>query len=323
MKYTFTEFTKDDIPVFSEWLKDKNIKKHIFIEDVQVYRMQSENNSDYRMFSVYRDSELVAHFSGERCGRYVSVCLIVKPKLHGKGIGAAVIREAALQSRKLFGDADGFTAHIFNDNPASKRCFEKAGFELHEKTDEDERIYRYTLREERTMNEVTKKMLERRSVRKYTDKVPSDEVIGEIINAGTYAASGMNRQDTIIVAIKNRNIRDELARDNASFMGSDRDPFYGAPVVLVVLARKSCPTGIYDGSLVMANLMLAAHSLGVSSCWIHRAKETFEMPKWKQWLRSIGAEGEYEGIGNCILGYCDGEYPTAQSRKEGRVFIAE
>ncbi len=173
------------------------------------------------------------------------------------------------------------------------------------------------------MNEFTKKLCERRSVRKYTDKMPSAEIIDEIIKAGTYAASGMNRQDTIIVAIKDKKIRDELARDNAAIMAWDRDPFYGAPVILVVLASKDCPTGIYDGSLVMGNLMNAAHALGVSSCWIHRAKETFEMPKWKEWLKSIGVKGEYEGIGNCILGYCDGEYPETLPRKDGRVFIAE
>lgn len=173
------------------------------------------------------------------------------------------------------------------------------------------------------MNEFTKKLCERRSVRRYTDKMPPAEVIDEIIKAGTYAPSGMNRQETIIVAIKDKKIRDELAHDNAAVMGSPNDPFYGAPIVLVVLAKKSCFTGIYDGSLVMGNLMNAAHALGVSSCWIHRAKETFEMPKWKEWLKGLGADGEYEGIGNCILGYCDGEYPATPDRKDGRVFIAE
>ncbi len=175
---------------------------------------------------------------------------------------------------------------------------------------------------ESAMNEIIKAMTTRRSIRTYSDRIPSPEIIDEIIAAGLYAPSGMNRQDTIIVAITDKAVRDRLARDNASFMGSDRDPFYGAPVVLVVLAKKSCPTGIYDGSLVMSNLMLAAHSLGVSSCWIHRAKETFEMPEWKGWLASLGVEGDYEGIGNCILGYCNGNYPGDIPRKEGRAFKA-
>ena len=163
----------------------------------------------------------------------------------------------------------------------------------------------------------------RRSVRKYKSEAVPREVIEQIVEAGTYAASGMNRQQTIIVAITDREIRDRLAKDNAAVMGRDSDPFYGAPAVLVVLAAADCPTGIYDGSLVMGNLMLAAHALGVDSCWIHRAKETFEMPAWKQYLKDLGVEGEYVGIGNCILGYRDTEYPTASERKENRVFFSE
>ena len=102
-------------------------------------------------------------------------------------------------------------------------------------------------------------------------------------------------------------------------MGRPGDPFYGAPVVLVVLADKSCPNHVYDGSLVMGNLMLAAHALGVGSCWVHRAREEFERPEGRALLRSLGLEGEYEGIGHCVLGYVDGPYPQAKPRKEGWV----
>ena len=101
---------------------------------------------------------------------------------------------------------------------------------------------------------------------------------------------------------------------------TDGDPFYGAPAVLVVLADKSCPTYLYDGSLVMENLMLAAHSLGLGSCWIHRAKETFERAEGKAILASLGIEGDYEGIGNCIIGYPD-KLPAPQSpRKENYIY---
>ena len=164
---------------------------------------------------------------------------------------------------------------------------------------------------------------DRRSIRKYKSEAVPREIIEEIVDAGLYAASGMNRQQTIVVAITDKETRDRLAKDNASIMGRDGDPFYGAPAVLVVLAAADCFTGIYDGSLVMGNLMLAAHSLGVDSCWIHRAKETFEMPQWKQFLKDLGVEGDYVGIGNCILGYRDMEYPQAPERKEKRVFFAE
>ena len=164
---------------------------------------------------------------------------------------------------------------------------------------------------------------DRRSIRKYKSEAVPREIIEKIVDAGLYAASGMNRQQTIVVAITDKETRDRLAKDNASIMGRDGDPFYGAPTVLVVLAAADCFTGIYDGSLVMGNLMLAAHSLGVDSCWIHRAKETFEMPQWKQFLKDLGVEGDYIGIGNCILGYRDMEYPQAPERKEKRVFFAE
>ena len=99
-----------------------------------------------------------------------------------------------------------------------------------------------------------------------------------------------------------------------------RDRFYGAPVVLIVLGQKDCPTHVYDGSLVMGNLMLAAHELGVGSCWIHRAKEEFETEFGKELLKSLGIEDEYEGIGHCVLGYPEGDYLKAPERKENRVF---
>ena len=106
-------------------------------------------------------------------------------------------------------------------------------------------------------------------------------------------------------------------------MGSDSDPFYGAPVVLIVLADKKIPTHVYNGSLVMGNLMLAAHSLGIGSCWIHRAKEEFERTEGQEILESLGIEGDYEGIGHCVLGYVDGEYPKASERKENWAYYID
>ncbi len=160
----------------------------------------------------------------------------------------------------------------------------------------------------------------RRSVRKYkSDPVPQ-ELLDKIIEAGLYAPSGMGRQATIIISVTNKEVRDKLSKLNAKIMGTDSDPFYGAPAVLIVLAKKDCPTGIYDGSLVMQNLMLAAHELGLGSCWIHRAKEEFDMPEGKEILNSLGIDGEYEGIGHCIIGYADGDAPAPAERKENRVF---
>ena len=166
-------------------------------------------------------------------------------------------------------------------------------------------------------------MLTRRSIRKIkSDMIPKD-IIEKIIEAGTYAATGMNRQSPVIIAVTNKELRDRLSAQNAKIMGSDMDPFYNAPVVLIVLANKAMPTYIYDGSLVMGNMMLAAHSLGLGSIWIHRAKEESEREDYKELLKSLGVEGEWEGIGHCAVGYVDGDFPSAPPRKDKRVFWVE
>ena len=161
----------------------------------------------------------------------------------------------------------------------------------------------------------------RRSTKKYKTEMPEISKIDKIIEAGLYAPSGRNRQGAIIIAVTDKEIRDRLSAANAAVLGASTDPFYGAPAVLVVLADKSVNTSVYDGSLVMENMMLAAHALGLGSCWIHRAREVFDMPEWREWLKSIGVEGEYEGVGNCIVGIPESEsFPEPLPRREGRVF---
>ena len=169
-------------------------------------------------------------------------------------------------------------------------------------------------------SEVLKVICERRSVRSYKSAPVPQELIEQVVKAGTYAATGMNRQSPIILAVTNREMRDKLSKMNADVMGSDKDPFYGAPVVLVVLADKSVPTYVYDGSLVMGNMMLAAHTLGLGSCWIHRAKQEFDSPEGKEILAQLGITGDYEGIGHCILGYPEGGLPAEKPRKENYVY---
>ncbi|MCR4751582.1 MAG: nitroreductase [Eubacterium sp.] len=171
------------------------------------------------------------------------------------------------------------------------------------------------------MNVTIREMEKRRSIRKYKAELPAKEDLDLIVEAGLYAASGMGRQSPIILVVTQKEMRDKLAEANRRILGAPEgvDPFYGAPAVLVVLANKADPTGIYDGSLVMGNMMLAAHTLKLGSCWIHRAKEEFETDEYKQLLQDLGVEGEYEGIGHCIIGYAD-EEPEAAPRKEGRVF---
>ncbi len=173
------------------------------------------------------------------------------------------------------------------------------------------------------MSEVINNMKTRRSIRKYKPDMVPEDVLNRIIGAGTYAATGMGKQSPIIIAVTNKEIRDKFSKMNAEIMGVDSDPFYGAPVVLIVLADKARPTYVYDGSLVMGNLMLAAHAEGIGSCWIHRAKEEFESAEGKAFLKSLGIEGDYEGIGHCVLGYVDGEEPKAMPRKENYVYCVK
>lgn len=172
------------------------------------------------------------------------------------------------------------------------------------------------------MNEVLERMKERRSVRKYKPDMVPQEIIDQIIEAGLYAASGKGEQAAIVIQVTNKELRDKIAKMNQEIGGWEDgfDPFYGAPVILIVLGRKDWPTHVYDGSLVMGNLMLAAHDFGIGSCWIHRAKEEFDSQWGKDLLKSLGIEGDYEGIGHCALGYADGETPKAAARKENRVF---
>ena len=180
------------------------------------------------------------------------------------------------------------------------------------------------------MNEVIQSMIRRRSIRKYKADAVPEKLLSQIVEAGLYAASGMGRQSSIIAVVTEKTLRDRLAEMNCA-IGREKgfpwpegfDPFYGAPAILIVLAKKDVSTRVYDGSLVMGNLMLAAHSLGLGSIWIHRAKEEFETPQGQEFLRKLGISGEWEGIGHCAVGYMDGELPPPPPRNGGRVFWAK
>lgn len=180
------------------------------------------------------------------------------------------------------------------------------------------------------MNETIQTLKSRRSVRNFSDKPVEKDLIEKIIDAGLWAPSGMGKQAPIILAVTNKELRDRLSAMNADIMraagrgpAEGFDPFYGGPVVLVVLADKSVPTHVYDGALVMGNLMNAAASLGVDSIWIHRAKEEFDSEEGKAILAEVGVEGDYEGIGHCVLGYASEPTGEGAARKDGRVFWAE
>ncbi len=174
------------------------------------------------------------------------------------------------------------------------------------------------------MNETLKVLETRRSCRNFDkERMVSEEDIQAIVKAGTYAATGMGKQSPIIIAVTNKELRDQLSAENAKIMGTDIDPFYGAPVILIVLADKSVPTYMYDGSLVMGNLMNAAESLGLGSIWIHRAKEEFESDFGKKILANLGIEGSYEGIGHCAIGYAAAPANAPAPRKENYVYYVK
>lgn len=172
------------------------------------------------------------------------------------------------------------------------------------------------------MNDTLKVLETRRSCRNFKPDMIPEETLEQILKAGTYAATGMGKQSPIIIAVTNKELRDQLSEENRKIMGSPEgtDPFYGAPVILIVLAKKTVPTHVYDGSLVMGNLMNAAESLGVANIWIHRAKEEFESDFGKKILADLGIEEEYEGIGHCALGYAAEPAKAAAARKENYVY---
>lgn len=169
------------------------------------------------------------------------------------------------------------------------------------------------------MNEVIESILKRRSVRKYENTQIPDDILDTILNAGLYAPSAMNCQESVMVAVRDKKTRDLLSKLNAKVMMSDgeNDPFYGAPCVIVVFAKRAA-NAEKDGSLVMANLMEAANALGIGSCWINRADKMFEFEAGKELLKEWGLSDEWVGIGNCILGYPK-EAPVPSPRKAGRI----
>lgn len=170
------------------------------------------------------------------------------------------------------------------------------------------------------MTTVIENMKDRRSIRKYKQEQITESELDTILEAGLWAPNGRNMQSTVLIAIRDKNTRDKVARLNAAVIGSDSDPFYGAPVVIVVLAARDRLTAIEDGSASLCNMVNAAHSIGVDSCWIHRAREVFDSDEGKALLKEWGVKGDYIGVGNCILGYRDCEYPSAPERKNGRIF---
>lgn len=170
------------------------------------------------------------------------------------------------------------------------------------------------------MNETLNTLKTRRSVRAYLPEQVKEEQLQQILEAGTYAPTGMGKQSPIMVVVQDTDTVAYLSKLNAAVMGTTSDPFYGAPTVIVVLADRDRGTCVEDGSLVMGNLMNAAQAVGVNSCWIHRAREVFDSPEGKALLEKWGIHGDYVGVGHCILGYAKGQVPAAKPRKDNYIY---
>lgn len=170
------------------------------------------------------------------------------------------------------------------------------------------------------MSETLDVLKKRRSCRSFTNQPVEKEKLAAILEAGTYAPTGMGKQSPIIIVIKDPEVKETLRKMNAEIMGAKIDPFYGAPELVVVLANKERPTYLYDGSLVMGNMMNAAEDLGLGSCWIHRAKEEFETEYGRSLLQRLGIEGNYEGIGHLVLGYPAKKTSQPAKRKANYIY---
>ena len=168
------------------------------------------------------------------------------------------------------------------------------------------------------MNDWIQMFKTRRSCKAYTDQKVEESVLDAILEAGTYAPTGMGRQSPLIVCVQDQETRDKISQLNAAIMQTDIDPFYGAPIVVVVFGDTRVPTYRDDANLVMGNLLNAAHAAGVDSCYIYRAREVFQTPEGQELMKQWGIDPAYEGIGNVILGYGkpEGIKPAAKRKAD-------
>lgn len=169
-------------------------------------------------------------------------------------------------------------------------------------------------------DELIKLVRERRSCKNFRPDKVADELVAKVVEAGVWAASGRGLQSPVVVRLKDAGLRSRISAENAAILGREIDPFYGAPEILLVLVEAGVNTAVCDGSLVLGNMMLAAHSLGLGSCWIHRAREESEKPDGvvAEIVKRLSLPGKYVGVGHLALGYAAAPLPPPPPRRAGR-----
>jgi nitroreductase len=167
-------------------------------------------------------------------------------------------------------------------------------------------------------NIVLKALRERRSVRAYKPEQITDEELIAVLDAGTYAPTGMNRQDPWIVAVQNPDIISQLVTMNSKFTEQEGNPYYDAPTIVLVFASHpdKWSNGFADGTLVLGNMMNAAHAIGLGSCWINRERQMFETDEGRKLMKQLGLPEGLIGVGALSLGYPAKPLSTARPRKE-------
>jgi nitroreductase len=173
------------------------------------------------------------------------------------------------------------------------------------------------------MNETLNTLLTRRSIHTFKVEQIRDEELSAVLEAAKYAPSGANQQSALFIVVQDKEMREVISKMNQAILGGDSDPYYGAPTVILVLADKSKVTPVEDACLALGNMFIAAHSLGLGSCWVHRTRQMFESEEGKALLKKWGVKGDYVGVGSCILGYPDGEQPQAAPRKDDFVVMVK
>ena len=168
-------------------------------------------------------------------------------------------------------------------------------------------------------NEVLNTIKKRRSIRAYKPDAVDEEALNAVLEAGTFAPTGGGKQSPTIIAITTTKYRQEIQKLNADIMGTDSDPYYGAPVIVLVLADGNVSTFVEDGSCVLENMMLAADSLGLGTVWVHREREIFDSARGKALLKEWGLPESLKGVGSIALGYPQNPDIEAAERKENYI----